>query len=115
MKLRTLVTTDISLRSTAACAATIDVCSVWPWPAPLRSWYPTIRAVEECWSRVESKPRPTAQMAYPTTIEGLYSPVRETSWPERKTKTVVVMSCGMMRTPERVGESPRTTWKYCGR
>ncbi len=63
----------------------------------------------------DSRYRPTVISAVPTTGKILYLPHLLTSWPVPMEVISSPTIIGTSRSPDRVGETPRTTCMYCGR
>ena len=63
----------------------------------------------------DSRNSPTVMTAVPTTGKILYRPHRLTSWPVPIEVSSRPSIMGSSRSPDTVGEMPRTTCMYCGR
>ena len=86
-----------------------------PSPTPKTKKYRLISAVELVRSNWCSRSRPRAVTAVPASGKTFQRPVRLTICPEAVEAMSMPSTIGSMWTPDRVGETPWTTWRKVGR
>ena len=86
-----------------------------PSPNPVSSMKAEVTRKEVWTVSVENSPIPMVMRAVPTIGKILYRPIRAMIWPlpiEAVNKPAMM---GNSMSPEVVGDTPRTTWRYTGR